>query len=91
MPLVRCSDPYEVKCLVGVRFIMKDVSDSSKRVTCFVTYAALQAGRCLVVIQRVESPRNHPHPVARIIAGESDSDRGAVRCDLSQLPRKGIG
>jgi hypothetical protein len=42
MPLVRCPDPYEVKRLVGVRFIMKDVSDSSKRVTCLVTYAASQ-------------------------------------------------
>jgi hypothetical protein len=42
MPLVRCSDPYEVKRLVGVRFVMKDASDSSKRVTCLVTYAALQ-------------------------------------------------
>jgi hypothetical protein len=83
MPLVHCSDPYEVKRSVGVRFIMTDASDLSKRVTCLVTYAALQAGRRLVVIRRVA--------VVRIFAGESDSDRGAVRCDLSQLPRKGIG
>jgi hypothetical protein len=42
MPLIHCSDPYEVKRLVGVRFVMKDASDSSKRVTCLVTHAALQ-------------------------------------------------
>jgi hypothetical protein len=42
MPLVHCSDPYEVKRLVGVRFIMKDASNLSKRVTCLVTHAALQ-------------------------------------------------
>jgi hypothetical protein len=41
MPLVRCSEPYEVKRLVGVRFIMRDVN-SSKRVTCLVTCTALQ-------------------------------------------------
>jgi hypothetical protein len=42
MPLVCCSDPYEVKRSVGVRFIMQDASDLSKRVTCLVTHAALQ-------------------------------------------------
>jgi hypothetical protein len=42
MPLVHCSDPYEVKRSVGVRFTMKDGSDLSKRVTCLITHAALQ-------------------------------------------------
>jgi hypothetical protein len=41
IPLVHCPDPYEVK-RNGVRFIMKDASDLSKRVTCLVTHAALQ-------------------------------------------------
>jgi Protein of unknown function (DUF1488) len=42
MPLVHCSDPYEVKRSVGVRFIMQDASDLSKRVMCLVTHAALR-------------------------------------------------
>jgi hypothetical protein len=42
MPLAHCSDVIEVKRLVGVRFLMKDGSDPAKKVTCLVTYAALQ-------------------------------------------------
>jgi hypothetical protein len=42
MPLVHYSDVHEVERFVGVRFIMKDATDSAKRVTCLVTYAALQ-------------------------------------------------
>jgi hypothetical protein len=42
MPLAHFSDTHEVENLVGVRFVMKDASDTTKRVTCLVTYAALQ-------------------------------------------------
>jgi uncharacterized protein DUF1488 len=42
MPLVRFSDIHEVENLVGVRFLMQDSSGAAKKVTCFVTYAALQ-------------------------------------------------
>jgi hypothetical protein len=41
MPLEHFSNTHEVERLVGVRFIMKDASDTTKRVTCLVTYAAL--------------------------------------------------
>jgi hypothetical protein len=42
MPLVQYSEVHEVERLVGVRFIMRDASDMTKRVTCLVTYAALR-------------------------------------------------
>jgi hypothetical protein len=42
MPLVHFSDTHEARKFVGVRFIMNDASDPIKRVTCLVTYAALQ-------------------------------------------------
>ena len=42
MPLVHVSDLHEVENLVGVRFLMQDASDAAKRVTCLVSYAALQ-------------------------------------------------
>jgi hypothetical protein len=42
MPLIHFSEIHEVENLVGVRFLMQDVSDSAKKVTCLMTYAALQ-------------------------------------------------
>jgi len=46
MPLVHFSDLHEVEDLVGVRFLMRDASDTAKKVTCLVTYAALQDRAC---------------------------------------------
>jgi hypothetical protein len=42
MPLVHFSDLHQVENQVGVRFLMRDAFDSTKKVTCLVTYAALQ-------------------------------------------------
>jgi Protein of unknown function (DUF1488) len=42
MPLMHFSDVHEAENSVGVRFLMRDASDSTKKVTCLVTYAALQ-------------------------------------------------
>ena len=42
MPLVHFSDLHEVENLVGVRFLMQDATVSARKVTCLVTYAALQ-------------------------------------------------
>jgi hypothetical protein len=42
MPLTRFPDVHEVENLVGVRFLMQDVFDPAKKVTCLVTIAAME-------------------------------------------------
>jgi Protein of unknown function (DUF1488) len=96
MPLVRCSDPYEVKRLVGVRFVMKDV-DSSKRVTCHVTYAALQDRATFDGHGEhwVRAWRQHEDTIEALASANYDrgkfSAEGEVLVDTDELtPRKRI-
>jgi Protein of unknown function (DUF1488) len=42
MPLIHFSGLHEAENRVGVRFLMQDASNPTKKVTCLVTYEALQ-------------------------------------------------